>query len=68
MNSYDTVKYLTKGSSAFLLLSAYDTFVDGKSFMDYSLYNSGSFALSVIISELTADIISGFWNMNDQSL
>jgi len=68
MNQFDTIKYLTKGASAFLLLSVYDTFVDSKSFMDYSLYNSGSFALSVVTTELIADIISGFWNMNEKSL
>ena len=68
MNQYDTVKYLTKAGSGFLLLSAYNTFVEGKDFMNYSLYNGGTFALSVVISELTADVISGFWNMNENSL
>jgi hypothetical protein len=68
MNQFDTVRYLTKASTGFLLLSAYDTFVDGKSFMDYSLYNSGSFALSLIVSELSTDLISNVWNMNERSI
>jgi hypothetical protein len=68
MNQYDTVKYLTKASTGFLLLTAYNTFIENKDFMDYSLYNGGSFALSIVISELAADLISHFWNMNDNSL
>jgi hypothetical protein len=68
MNQFDTVRYITKAASGFLLLSVYDKFIDGKSFMDYSLYNSGSFALSLVVSELSADFISSFWNMNERSI
>ena len=68
MNSFDLMKYVSKGTVAFGLFSVYDVFVDGKQFSDFAYKDGLIFALSTVAAEWTADILSGMWNMNENSI
>ena len=65
---YDTMKYFSKGAFAFGLISVYDVFIDGKSFSDYASMDAATYALSVVVSELSVDVLSGLWTMNEGSI
>ena len=68
MNSIDYYKYLSKATIAFGVISLYDTFVKNKDFVDFSMYDGGTFALSVIISELATDFIGTLWDMQENTI
>ena len=65
---YDTMKYFSKGALAFGLISVYDVFIDGKSFSDYASMDAATYALSVVVSELSVDVLSGLWSMHEGSV
>ena len=68
MDKFDTVKYLSKGAVAFGLFSVYDVLLDDKSFSDYAWKDGATFALSTVVAEWAADLLSGVWNMNEKSV
>ena len=65
MQSYDIMKYFSKGVVGFGLLSAYDTLIGDKDFMSYSLKDGGTFALSIIMSEWIVDILGSYLPINE---
>ena len=66
--SYDTVKYMIKASSGFMLFTLYDTFVSGKDFNSYGMYDAGVFTLSVVAAELSEYLLSFLWDMPENSI
>ena len=68
MNSFDLTRNLTHASVGFIVYSAYDTFVEGKDFQNYAIYDAGAFALASIGSLWTADLLNGVWGYNKDSI
>ena len=68
MMRLDFMRYLSKGLVAFSLFSAYDVFVKDKEFSGFASKDGLTFALSTVAAESSADLLSGFWNMNDNSM
>jgi hypothetical protein len=68
MNKFDTVKYLSKSAVAFGLFAVYDVFVEGREFSGFGLRDGATFALSTVAAEWSADLLNGFWNMNESSV
>jgi hypothetical protein len=68
MNKFDTMNYLSKGVVAFGLFSVYDTLVEGKEFSGYSIRDGGTFALSTVVAEWSADLLSSVWPQDIQSV
>ena len=67
MNSYEIVNYVSNGAVAFGLFSAYDVLVDGREFSGYATKDGLTFAISTVISEWSADMLSNLWNENSFS-
>ena len=64
----DIFKYLSKGAVAFTLFSAYDVFVENREFNGFASKDGLTFALSTVAAEWSADLLSGVWNMNENSM
>ena len=64
----DIFKYLSKGAVAFGIFSAYDVFVEGREFNGFASKDGLTFALSTVAAEWSADLLSGVWNMNENSV
>jgi hypothetical protein len=64
----DLMKYVSKGAIAFGIFSAYDVLVQDREFSGFASKDGLTFALSTIAAEWTADILSGVWNMNENSI
>ena len=64
----DFMKYLSKGAVAFGLFSAYDALIKGREFSGFASKYGLTFALSTVAAEWSADILSGVWNMSENSV
>lgn len=68
MMKYDLVNYVSKGAVSFGLLSAYDVFVEDRSFSGFASRDGLSFSLAVIGSEWFSDVLSNVMDMNSNSV
>ena len=68
MIKLDFMKYLSKGAVAFGIFSAYDVFVENREFNGFASKDGLTFALSTVAAEWSADLLSGVWNMNENSI
>jgi hypothetical protein len=60
MNNFDLVKYGSHAVVAYLGLTAYDVFVEGKTFTEsFTMNDAGTFALSTVVSNLAFEVVSG---------
>ena len=68
MNNFDLMKYVSKGAVGFGLYTLYDGLVEGIGFNEISYKDGLTFALSSVAAEWTADLISGFLSVNENSI
>ena len=68
MYNFDLIKYASKGLVGFGLYTLYDGLVEGIGFNEISYKDGLTFALSTVAAEWTADLISGFMPMNENSI
>ena len=64
MNKFDTMNYLYKGGFAFLAYSAYDVFVEGRTFNGFASNDALSYTVGVVGSEIVSEILSNVVDMN----
>ena len=68
MYNIDLMKYVSKGAVEFGLYTLYDGLVEGIGFNEISYKDGLTFALSSVAAEWAADLISGVWSMNENSV
>jgi len=62
---FDLIKYSSHAAVSFILIGAYDVFVEGYSYNDgFVMSDSISFAITSVISNITYDIVYSFLPMN----
>ena len=68
MFQFDITKYLTHASVGFMAVTAYDSFIEGRDFRQFSLLDGGTYALSSVISLWASDLLCSAWGGSSNSL